>query len=199
MASLFRSQLSKLLDALFLKINLYPQIFKIFIFYLLLFVRYEDHLEAGALVGGLIFVLNVLGMAFLRAFTLARRNQPIFWWLRLFTWKIEMVVGEERNWYAALLGKEFSCIWDRTLQAHGDFFCVIVSVADPWHFGTDPDPWIRTPLTNRSRSGSCYFRQWPSRRELKNFYFFVFCFLLFEVTFTSFFKDKKSERAFTKQ
>jgi hypothetical protein len=35
---------------------------------LVLFVRYEDHLEAGALVGGLIFVLNVLGMAFLKAF-----------------------------------------------------------------------------------------------------------------------------------
>jgi hypothetical protein len=43
-----------------------------------------------------------------------------------------------------------NCIYDRkTLE--------IASVADPWHFGTDPDPWIRTvPLFNGSgcRSGT---------------------------------------------
>ncbi len=54
--------------------------------------------------------------------------------------------------------------------------------------------WIRIrgymPLTNGS--GSCYFRHWPSRCQQK--LIFVrknFCFLLFEGTFTSFFKDKK--------
>jgi hypothetical protein len=36
--------------------------------------------------------------------------------------------------------------------------CPVISYADPCHFGTGPDPWIRgsMPLTNRS--GSCYFR-----------------------------------------
>ncbi len=48
------------------------------------------------------------------------------------------------------------------------------SVADPWNFGADPDPRIHIPLTNRSGSrcwsGSCYFRQWPSRRQQKNIF-----------------------------
>ncbi len=74
------------------------QIFILVIIYLLFFVRYEDHLEAGALVGGLIFVLNVLGMAFLRAFP---SNQPTSCrssnGLKLSTWKIEMVIGKERH------------------------------------------------------------------------------------------------------
>jgi hypothetical protein len=43
------------------------------------------------------------------------------------------------------------------------------------------------PLTYGSGSGSWYFRQWPFRRQL-NF----FCLLLFESSFTLFFKDKKS-------
>ncbi len=78
---------------------------------------------------------------------------------------------------------------------------VRTSVADPWHFGTDPDPQILIPLTNcsgfgsdsGSGSGSCYFRQWSSRWK-KN----LFCLLLFEATFTSFFKDtvKKSQRGY---
>ncbi len=42
----------------------------------------------------------------------------------------------------------------------------IASVADPWHFGVDPDPDPRSmPLTNGS--GSCYFRHWPSRYQQK--------------------------------
>ncbi len=64
---------------------------------------------------------------------------------------------------------------------------VLSSVADPWYFDTDPNPGIQ-PLTNGSGSncgsgtvdnfsavlriltflygsGSCYFRQWPSRLE----------------------------------
>ncbi len=62
--------------------------------------------------------------------------------------------------------------------------------------------WIRIrirgsmPLTSGSGSGfgsgSCYFRTWPSRCQQKtNFWLNFFCLLLFEGTFTSFFKDKK--------
>ncbi len=40
-------------------------------------------------------------------------------------------------------------------------------------------------------SGSCYFRQWPSRRQLKtNFSHNFFCLLIFEATFISFLKIK---------
>ncbi len=48
------------------------------------------------------------------------------------------------------------------------------------------------PLTNGSGFGSCYFRHWPSRRQQKTKFF---CLLFFEVTFTSFFKDKKSQNS----
>ncbi len=75
------------------------------------------------------------------------------------------------------------------------------------------------PLTNGSGlgsgPGSCYFRQWPSRWQLQMSYhwftdpdpapdpdtaffsmaFKFFCLLLFDATFTSFFKDKKSWRS----
>ncbi len=78
-----------------------------------------------------------------------------------------------------------------------------ISVADPWHFGTVR---IRgsVPLTNGigfgynsgSGSGSCYFRLWPSRCQLKLICFLYFFMLItFEDTFTSFFRDKKSERS----
>ncbi len=77
------------------------------------------------------------------------------------------------------------------------------SVPDPWHFGLDPDPrihasdwWIRIRFLDPG-SGSCYFRHWPSRCQKKTIYlsqFFLLTVLLFEGTFTSFFKDKKSKR-----
>ncbi len=55
---------------------------------------------------------------------------------------------------------------------------------------------IRIPLTNGSGRGSCYFRHWPSRCQQKtNFKKKFFYLLLFEGTFTSFFKDKKSKRS----
>jgi hypothetical protein len=64
--------------------------------------------------------------------------------------------------------------------------------------------WIRTriwicgsmPLTYGSGfgSGSCYFRHWLTRsRQKTNFKKKFFCLLLFEGTFASFFKDKKSK------
>ncbi len=72
------------------------------------------------------------------------------------------------------------------------------AVADPWYFGVDPDldprihasdKWIRI----RGGSGSCYFRHWPTRCQQKQICSKkFFCLLLFEGTFTSFFKDKKS-------
>ncbi len=50
------------------------------------------------------------------------------------------------------------------------------------------------PMTNGY--GSCYFHQWPSRSQQKIIFFSTFsCLLLFEGTFTSFFKDKKSQRS----
>ncbi len=53
--------------------------------------------------------------------------------------------------------------------------------------------------TNGSGSGSCYFRHWPSRSQQKtNFIHNLFCLLLFQNTFKSFFKDKNSKRV-TKQ
>jgi hypothetical protein len=62
--------------------------------------------------------------------------------------------------------------------------------------------WIRgsMPLTNGSGSGcgyvSCYFCQWPSRGQRKLILFKkFFCLLLFEGTFTSLFKDKKSKKS----
>ncbi len=48
------------------------------------------------------------------------------------------------------------------------------SVTDPWHFGTDPVPRIRaSDLNNGSGSGSCYSRQWPSRRQQKTMFLYV--------------------------
>ncbi len=59
--------------------------------------------------------------------------------------------------------------------------------------------WIRIrirgfmPLTNGSGSGSCYFRHWSLRCQLKTYYFF--CLLLFEGTFKTFFKDKNQKES----
>ncbi len=62
--------------------------------------------------------------------------------------------------------------------------------------------WIRIrsrgsiPLTNGFGFGSCYFRHWPSRCQQKtNFLKKFCCLLLFEDTFTLFFKDKKFKRS----
>ncbi len=56
------------------------------------------------------------------------------------------------------------------------------------------------PLTNGSGngfgSGSFYFHHWPSRCQQKIIFFVkVFLRIIFEGTFTSFFKDKKSKRS----
>ncbi len=52
---------------------------------------------------------------------------------------------------------------------------LLISVADPWHLVRI---WIRgsVSLANGSgfRTGSCYFRQWRSRWQLKIFFFFKY-------------------------
>ncbi len=48
------------------------------------------------------------------------------------------------------------------------------------------------PLTNVSLSGFCCFFHWPSRHQQKTIFSRLFFLLLFEGTFTSFFKDKMS-------
>ncbi len=56
---------------------------------------------------------------------------------------------------------------------------VVISVPDPWHFGTDPDPdpCIRT-LDNGSGLGSCCFRLWLSRCQQSLSFFKIFFVLL---------------------
>jgi hypothetical protein len=51
-------------------------------------------------------------------------------------------------------------------------------------------------VTNGSVCGFCSFRHWPSRRLQKIIFLSsqLLCLFLFEGTFTSFFKDKKSQR-----
>ncbi len=55
------------------------------------------------------------------------------------------------------------------------------SVADPWHVGVDPDPIFVIELQDANKKLPYFFK--------------FFCLLLFEGTFTSFFKDKKSKRS----
>ncbi len=53
-------------------------------------------------------------------------------------------------------------VWKKPLKNHVFTWTTQTSVADPWHFGTDLDPRISTS----DWSGSCYFRQWPSKRQV---------------------------------
>ena len=62
--------------------------------------------------------------------------------------------------------------WGRKLK-----YTIEISVADPWHFGVDPDAM---PLNNGSgsRFGSCYFHHWSSIRQQqtkfkKKFYIYI--------------------------
>ncbi len=75
-----------------------------------------------------------------------------------------------------------------------DFNMDTGSVPDKFWFGSgSSDPYVS--LTNGSGSGSCSFRQWPSRRQQK-IIIFPSLFMLIPFwsyrTFTSFFKAKKS-------
>jgi hypothetical protein len=79
---------------------------------------------------------------------------------------------------------------------------VLTSVAYPCHFGVDPDSDLRIHvLADGSRSRFGYgpaifiidLQDANKKLEKRKF----FCILLFEGTFTSFFKDKKSKRVHT--
>jgi hypothetical protein len=55
--------------------------------------------------------------------------------------------------------------------------------------------WIRGSVALAYGSGSCFFRQWLTRCQQKiNLFSTFFWLLLFEDTFTSVFKDKKSQK-----
>ncbi len=69
------------------------------------------------------------------------------------------------------------------------------SVVDPWHFGTGPDPRIRTKdIQIRIRIWILLFWLWLTRCQQKKVFFQVFLLITFWSTFTSVFKDKKSKR-----
>ncbi len=53
---------------------------------------------------------------------------------------------------------------------------------------------IRGSMPLTKGSGSCYFRDWPSRCQQGTNFFRFFCLFLYEGTFTSFFKDKKVKK-----
>ncbi len=53
--------------------------------------------------------------------------------------------------------------------------CDGLSVTDPGYFGTDR----MVPLANGSGSRSCYFHQWPSRRQSEFFFFWAFFLITF--------------------
>ncbi len=69
------------------------------------------------------------------------------------------------------------------------------SVPDPWHFGTDPDPWIRT-FVLRIQIQILLFSLVTSKM-LKNKFFFSFVLHITTSvgTFTSVFKLKKSQNS----
>jgi hypothetical protein len=74
------------------------------------------------------------------------------------------------------------------IKRQGYFKCTvpISSVAAPWHFGVDPDP----------SADPCLWLMDPDKDpDPAIFPSLTFCWLLFEGTFTSFFKDKKSKRS----
>ncbi len=90
----------------------------------------------------------------------------------------------------------------RRLLAENGKFCAALKVLEssqvqaPKPVLRIPDIMVRirirgsVPVTNRS--GSCYFRQWQDGNNKKNSNFF--CFLLFEATLTSVFKEKSRHK-----
>ncbi len=74
------------------------------------------------------------------------------------------------------------------------------SVADPWHFGVDPDPdprmhaWLVDPDPDTDLDPAIFVIDLQDASKKLIFLHNFFCLLLFEATLTSFFKDKKSNR-----
>ncbi len=68
------------------------------------------------------------------------------------------------------------------------------SVVDPWHFITDLDPLIRDPASDPDQDPSFFVSGWQGANKMQVFFQNFFCLLLFEGTFTSILKVKKSNR-----
>jgi hypothetical protein len=89
-------------------------------------------------------------------------------------------------------------IWDLPAAGwiffHHDSFLFIleISVADPWYFGVDPDAdpclWLMDPDPDPA-----IFVIDLQDASKKLIFFVIFCLLLFEGTFTSFFKEKSQK------
>jgi hypothetical protein len=65
------------------------------------------------------------------------------------------------------------------------------SAVDPWHFGKDPYPRIRTPDL---QIPILLFRQWPSRFQQKKIFLRFTANLFFEGTFTSVIKKSQKSK-----
>ncbi len=81
---------------------------------------------------------------------------------------------------------------------------VFFSVADPWHFGVDPDPdprihasnwWIRIRIRILDPDLAIFDIELQDASKKLIFLHNIFWLLLFEATFTPFFKDKKSKKS----
>ncbi len=64
------------------------------------------------------------------------------------------------------------------------------SVADPWHFGTDPLALTKDSDPDPTPDPAIFVNhlQGGNKKKMSK----LFCLLLFQATFTSFFKDKMS-------
>ncbi len=81
----------------------------------------------------------------------------------------------KRSWCEAMFSITMGILWFSEDTGNNPSS----SVPDPWHFETDPDPWIRTlAYGSSSGSGSCFFREWLSRCQQKISLFFIFFYLL---------------------
>ncbi len=107
----------------------------------------------------------------------------LYWIIPVLRWCTVLLILRALKRFAALYCKEFRAV----LRIHDIFVWIQIHIRGSM------------PLTNGSGSGcgsgSCYFYHWPSRRQQKNIKKRFFCLLLFEGTFTSIFKDKKSKRS----
>ncbi len=78
------------------------------------------------------------------------------------------------------------------LESTNVFVMIFTSVPDPWHIGTDPDSQIRTYLWPKDPDTDPALFVSDLKMPTKINLFLFLCLFLFEGTFTSFFKDKKS-------
>ncbi len=107
--------------------------------------------------------------------------------------RIRIYNATDQNWH------NFFAVPPIVTKLFSSRSCVILlrtSVPDPWHFGVDPDPrihssdkWMRIRILLFS---SLTFKT-PTKTNLNKV--LLLSKVLFECTFASFFKDKKSKRS----